>query len=749
MKNFLISVTGKWLIPMFLFFCGIPSFAQYGPNLTAGSEGLVFSQGQLDAQLIVNIIASKRGEIKKELGKKLILDRLEGGSYAFYSYAERNLNTLFNEGNKAVITKELMQNSAELLLVYGLAEYMLQDIRKQGHYDEATNTLLSVLFDMVDKPNHRLLVDTFNFFDDSTSRQDASQNNYSLKGQLKYTQPASSPGTGKYLLKPELTTLLTNRYTPGYKEPRNNYYSAITMFADMIYDACLRNPHVIATGMFQSENKNSPRYRALSKYWYFEKVNPEIFSALQHFQPRVDSVLNYLFQYYHLFIDFRSMADEDMSAFFNAMNDQLADRWIPLLATKSLDNLRTLSTNKIDNKAIIRSTYQTPTALQVALDETQRLLDSLQRDVLKIGSANCENCSGEEYQNKLGMQKKLLNIPLYIKNGKANVSAKYYLDLAYTLKKEYLPELTALNLTQNGNLYGTVIARCDSILKNLNAAAYHYMVKDSNNMKRYIYSLQNYLPLLEIINNLDRVESYDYMFKFLSELSETYGDSRSKMVVRMLTNLVDKYSTINKDENKISIDVEGLATDLFKQFAANQQSRITPFLTVGLNHNTALGNNFQFLNSSSSDTASVQSAFVSEKIGLRLNVFDFNRKRSFNRYNLYNGNTRKGPFKNMLPNKSKVRQMRASKIGVQPVINNIHAVVYGSGLLYQIKALNSADKFNAPVFGAGAGVTFFNGLDLNLSYALPFSFNTSEGFLCVSFDISIFEYLGALQQKKK
>jgi hypothetical protein len=184
--------------------------------------------------------------------------------------------------------------------------------------------------------------------------------------------------------------------------------------------------------------------------------------------------------------------------------------------------------------------------------------------------------------------------------------------------------------------------------------------------------------------------------------------------------------------------VEAMAKDIFSRFAENQHTAVYPFFTVGLNQNMALGNSFKFIDnaSDSSLSGSSQSSFVSEKIGVKWNILDFNRMRSFNHFDLHNGS-------------NKARQKRALKTGINPAVNNLHAFAYASGVLYQIKALNSADEFKTPVIGAGAGITFFNGLDLNVSYVMPVTFKTDQAFLCISFDIALFEYLGALQGKNK
>ena len=120
-----------------------PAYCQFGPNLSAGASGLVYDKGALDSDLILSIISTKKGEIKSELGKRIILNRLEGASYALYNYADKNLHLLFNESNKEVITKEFLKNSAELALVYSVAEYYLRYLNESKSLTPEEETLLT------------------------------------------------------------------------------------------------------------------------------------------------------------------------------------------------------------------------------------------------------------------------------------------------------------------------------------------------------------------------------------------------------------------------------------------------------------------------------------------------------------------------------------------------------------------------------------------------------------------------------
>jgi hypothetical protein len=746
----LIDINKIILLCLIIF--SISAFGQVGPNLTAGAEGLAYKQGELDAQLILDIVATKKGEIKTELGKRLVLSKLEGGSYAFYHYAEKSLGLLFSQANKRVITKEFMTNSAELLLVYGLAEYMLSDIAKRKQAAKKNRTkfslspsersLIRMFYVQVDTANKKMLKKYL--FDDKTiitSKMIFDSVKQSKKNELKnlldrkkdsveviksylnkdlntvsknFDRQAkdvylnqfakqlnpdetliSSPK--KYLAKPEITKYLDNK-GKKYMESRNDYYTPMSMFVDMIYDVCINNQNVKDAGMFQNSYSTEARYKALNKYLYFDKPNSKfIFDSLAGYRPKVDSLLNYLFTYYNLF--------KEISVIYS-------------------------DSNALNSKAAI-AVFDHP--------GVEQMIQSLKGNLAGLAGPTGSSESDAQYEDEQNVTKFIQNLPSYMPAKSVSSGpdiAKDYLDLAYQIKKEIMPVLATLN--SRSNRYTPILVSINHLHEKLMQNGMALFSENQGKIKDTIFDLNNYLLLIDIINNLDQVESYDKIFKFLTGLMETFGDPCTQAIVHALTTGVDRYSAINTEENKIDIDVEGIAARTYERFAKNQHARVSMLFTVGVNQNIANGKNFRFINSDSSRTGVSQ--FVSEKIGIKWNVIDWNRRRSFSYSSIETEGNRTRDYKRSMH--------RAAKQSVDPVVNNFHLMVYGSGLLYRINALNSTDKFVKPIFGAGAGITFFNGLDFSISYASVNNLKFDESLWSISFDINIVEYLSALKKKK-
>ncbi|MBK6774547.1 MAG: hypothetical protein IPG74_01420 [Flavobacteriales bacterium] len=80
--------------------------------------------------------------------------------------------------------------------------------------------------------------------------------------------------------------------------------------------------------------------------------------------------------------------------------------------------------------------------------------------------------------------------------------------------------------------------------------------------------------------------------------------------------------------------------------------------------------------------------------------------------------------------------------------------LYASGILYNIADLRTDETFRRPIVGLGSGIAFFNGLELNLSYAADASKASTStgaerrGFANIGFDIPLFDYIRAAREKR-
>lgn len=247
-----------------------------------------------------------------------------------------------------------------------------------------------------------------------------------------------------------------------------------------------------------------------------------------------------------------------------------------------------------------------------------------------------------------------------------------------------------------------------------------------------------------------RPEQIKALFRLLSDAVAVFRDKiYQNAIVAQVVDIVSRYVITDMQEvdsekyrYHFRIDVEAIILDLEDEFTRVKLSSlrhslvgVKPFFSIGLNY----GYFGRFDNTLDTQTQyGIESiGWAGEKAGLKFLFWDFGYTHSF----------RPGQW---------FRYRSAYRKWVnppsKPVLYNIYASLWASGLIYTIADLRTDATLDHAIVGAGAGFQFFNGMDFNLSYAVPMIPNTSmqekfdDHFWNLGFDIPIFEYLRA---KKK
>ena len=287
-------------------------------------------------------------------------------------------------------------------------------------------------------------------------------------------------------------------------------------------------------------------------------------------------------------------------------------------------------------------------------------------------------------------------------------------------------------------------------------------------MDKFINSLSSitrpvntiYAELIDLIkkdsfnlSDLSKIEKNDVkeLLKFFAFSLQNFKDEISEnSFISKIGEIINKYVIYISFEGdnamvfkSFKIDVEAIILSLESEFYDKEKTRlknnfigIKPFFIIGLNYGTFTGSNTTIMNNNDDGTIT-DLAYVGEKIGLKFILFDFGYTHSQKPMKWYKY---RGKYRRWLePQKS-------------PLINDVHLSIYGSGILYNVVDLKSQDNFDFAVVGIGGGVTFFNNMELNISYSVPIinktlSYNNSM--INIGFDIPIFEYLSALRKKNK
>lgn len=332
-----------------------------------------------------------------------------------------------------------------------------------------------------------------------------------------------------------------------------------------------------------------------------------------------------------------------------------------------------------------------------------------------------------------------------IRDVKEDYTNFHYVDY---LRYDLLPLLKTLNLHTNGKLT-RVIDAFDMLADGVQLKIFNDLDpdKDSTSMFFKLYEFNkkinfDFVEFLMKLDHLDEVETYTYLLHSLIGVGDIHSTNGGSKALNTLINVVEKYTTLDQENKQLDFDVENAILYLYSKYGDRDFNMFDFHFTVGLNHGF-LTEPIVFDNGEQLNNIGL----ASEKIGVKFKVFNNVLKQSFT----------KGEYIRYVK-KGKVASDKYStyKRDYQnnPTIHNVHILLYGSGLLYNLTDLKSQKNFNFPVGGLALGLTAYNYLDFNVGMAYPFIPNQklsigNPKIINIGFDIRFSEYLQALNKKRK
>ncbi len=251
--------------------------------------------------------------------------------------------------------------------------------------------------------------------------------------------------------------------------------------------------------------------------------------------------------------------------------------------------------------------------------------------------------------------------------------------------------------------------------------------------------ISEYAHLIKIITSLsklDQVDSYEYIFNTLGQLAINQLKRTDLRIIKDLIYFLEAHTLFDENSNTINIEVESLLLTLLGRYENTVDKNVQLFLGVGLGQTLSINQDTDdpILDQEGNELQNL--GFASEKIGVKLKLLN-NKKRKSQLDRLRN---------NSLINYSK-----------QPIISDVYLLGFGSGFLYNIANLTTVgEAFNYSMMGFGAGLAFFNSLDINLWISFPIVNSASKNnswfdrrFIGFSFDIKLAEYLSEVSKKRR
>lgn len=319
-------------------------------------------------------------------------------------------------------------------------------------------------------------------------------------------------------------------------------------------------------------------------------------------------------------------------------------------------------------------------------------------------------------------------------------NSKTVSEILYSLSKKYAEMLKA-QAYRNKN-YQLVLDELDNINESLVQSLDALPILDSA-IKEHI-TQDKFLSLIAKLYQFDKISSITEYLKLMEELIEILPNDNVIATLKTIVTFTKDYTVIEKDargQQVLSFNAESFIMKL-QQIKPYTLNRWEFLFTVGTNQTYFKHN----INITDSLTGVSHLSFVGEKIGLKFKFIDKEFSWNRNPGETFAVSTLFHPFekvvyKRLLPPK-------------EPIISNFHAIVYGTGLLYNLVNTTTNKGFNLPMFGTGIGLTFYNGMDLNVSVGIPILTNQKLSrshdytFFNVGFDIQFAEYYSRLMKKR-
>lgn len=281
----------------------------------------------------------------------------------------------------------------------------------------------------------------------------------------------------------------------------------------------------------------------------------------------------------------------------------------------------------------------------------------------------------------------------------------------------YYPSLLQINDAIESVLYRTGLAQLDNIQDDI-------LLADLESP---------FLLMLINLWNFDEVETYSLYLNQILDAGDVFNDPVMQNSINQIISFVKNYVSFinNDDETYIDIDVESFLYEL-RNIPYNQARPIEFYFNVG-------ASTISFSEKlATSDTTGINNyTFVGEKIGLKFKIRDWKYLNSFSEGEVFSYYGKQ--YKRLIPPK-------------EPIVSDIHFLLYGSGILYNLVNTGTSSDFNSPQIGAGLGLTFYNNLNMNFTVGKPILSDMpiadAPTYWGIGFDIDFMEYFKRLRDKR-
>lgn len=692
------------LLTLFIINVNAQEIEHKPPTLQVGLDGINFSKGSLDPEIIARIVAEKQDEIKIKIIQNSFLKKIYGSGGTIYNYADNIIKGIVQESDTDVRTRKIMESTVNLVFVYAFVDFYLKEAHKKPIYQTNLENLakgykLTKLKDFKEGLNYRKLISTNNGLDTQTSRIEYKAN---------------------------------KQINSGEKTKDDKLYKLIALLIDISSEVVRNDKTLRDLGLMRLSYSNNydylNKYKQQQNYLAFQKIDSEfIKESNKEFSRKVYDNMESFIKKYTSYIGALKFALDNKSFKSNSISKFIETS---SFNTNTISNFFTKNNNtKYEYDSIKKNTI----AVLEKLSDSYKKISETKKEHINENYLKDVETAINKLTASLDYIKK---VKLYLSDIDIDVKEKVLIisDMLYTLKTEVIP-----NIEYSIKLAPELIKTKDAVIKLTRDL---YLILVTNNKTKYLNNLSKdpepFLKLVSKLYEFDKTKTFSEYTNLISLLDEIFESGKIKSALSTINTFVKDYTVIttdNEGNEYLVFNVESFLVKL-NTIQSDKIRRFEFLFTVGINTTSFLNGQVDIGNNEKISNIS----HFSEKLGIKFKFINKGAWLPKNPGETY-GSFGYNYIKTSPPK--------------EPIISNFHALIYGSGILYNLINSSTNKEFNYPMVGAGLGLTFYNSLDFNVSIGMPiletggFQAMKDNAFINFGFDIQIGEYLKGVGKKRK
>ncbi len=539
------------------------------PTLQIGLTGLGLAKGDLDAQLVMEIVAEKQRELKVKFVQSMFLEKLDGKGGTLYAFADNVIRGVLQETNPENRTRKILESTVNIVFVTFLADYY---IRSAANTKDGTLYLDSLFKANKVTPNYDLLK-SIGIFGIKSSRKPSGN----LDGEPKIESEKISTD--------------------------ENSTNLLALILDLTSEAVKSNRRLRDLGVLQTAHSVS--YEWMNEYKWIIRFDKDIskeertkarlakavYKEVENTLERLTKNIGIL---YYLNDEFKFR--NDLSGLIKPTEVTVGLSTPKELVTKNLEPLV-----KDIGATIMALAWQTPASRSAPLTRRDSLMAAAVEQVSII-------------QDHLRKASRYLSQLNSVDEKALSVMS----DIVYSIRAEFVPNIRKLEAL-DPSITG-LHAQLDAVCVKMANIVINELVKT-----KQLDTVDRFHRVVGNLYRFDRATTYSDYLSLAHQLKDLFADDDIRDAIGVLTGFVKDFTTIRIGKTGVESIEFNVETFLMKlqNVERNKWHRTEFYFTVGVG-SAYFRKGITMPKGDTGATYDMKSfSFVSEKIGLKFKFADW------------------------------------------------------------------------------------------------------------------------------